>query len=85
MAFGGVPIGVAIPPILAATGIESVKAIRPLPSGGSCLNTGVRKVSIIAAVAVLETNIENKPVIRIKPKSTLSDFFPKGFRSTFAI
>ena len=40
------------------------------PSGGNCLNIGARKVSIIAAVAVLDTNIENNPVMRRNPKST---------------
>ena len=84
MAFGGVPMGVAIPPRLAATGMESVRAMRPFPSGGNCLNTGVRKVSIIAAVAVLETNIEKTPVMRIKPNNTFTDLLPNGFSNTLA-
>ena len=42
------------------------------------MNTGVRKVSIMAAVAVLLTNIEKNPVIRMKPRSTFSLFLPKG-------
>ena len=84
IALGGVPIGVPIPPMLAATGIESVKATRPLPSGGSALNTGARKVSIIAAVAVLLTNIENTPVMRMKPSSTFSLLLPKGLSSVRA-
>lgn len=69
---GGVPVGVPMPPRLAATGIDRVKAMRPLPSGGNCLNTGVRNVSIMAAVAVLLTNIEKNPVISINPSSTFS-------------
>ena len=84
MALGGVPMGVPIPPMLAATGIDSVSAIRPLPSGGNERNTGVRKVSIMAAVAVLLTNIENTPVMRMKPSSTFSLFVPKGFISVRA-
>ena len=32
----------------------------------------------MAAVAVFETNIEKAPVMRIKPKSTISDLRPKG-------
>ena len=84
MVFGGVPIGVPIPPRLAAKGMLSAIAMRPFPSGGSCRNTGVRKVSIIAAVAVFDTNIEKSPVIRIKPNSTFSLFCPKGFSSTLA-
>ena len=82
--FGGVPIGVPIPPRLAAIGIDRASAIHPFPSGGNWRNTGVRNVSIIAAVAVLETNIENKPVMRRKPSNTLLLFFPNGTRSTFA-
>ena len=81
---GGVPIGVPIPPRLAATGIDMANAIRPLPSGGSWRNTGVRKVSIMAAVAVLDTNIENRPVTSRKPRSTISLFVPKGRSSTLA-
>lgn len=71
-------MGVPIPPIFAATGMANVSATRPLPSGGNALNTGVRKVSIMAAVAVLETNMEKAPVMRMNPKSTISDFRPKG-------
>ena len=84
MALGGVPMGVPIPPMLAAIGIASVSATRPLPSGGNALNTGVRKVNIIAAVAVLDINIEKAPVIRIKPNNTFSDFLPNGFKSVRA-
>ena len=51
MALGGVPIGVAIPPKLAAMGILIVSAVRPLPLAGSAAKTGVRKVSIIGAIA----------------------------------
>ena len=78
MALGGVPIGVPIPPILAATGMANVRATRPLPSGGNALNTGVRKVNIMAAVAVLDTNMEKAPVMRINPRRTISDRLPKG-------
>ena len=84
MVFGGVPIGVPMPPRLAATGIDSAIAMRPLPSAGSCLNTGVRKVSIIAAVAVFETNIEKRPVMSRKPSNTFSLFLPKGFSNALA-
>ena len=82
--FGGVPIGVPMPPRFAATGMLRAMAMRPLPSGGNCLNTGARKVSIMAAVAVLETNIENKPVMSRKPRSTFSLLLPNGRSNTFA-
>ena len=71
-------MGVPKPPKFAATGIDKVNAIRPLPFAGSAANTGARKVSINAAVAVLEINIENNPVIRRKPSKTFSLFFPNG-------
>ena len=75
---GGVPMGVPIPPRLAATGILNVSAMRPLPLAGRAANTGVRKVSIMAAVAVLLTNMENTPVMSKKPNSTFSLLRPKG-------
>ena len=84
MVFGGVPIGVPIPPILAATGILSAIAIRPLPASGNCLNTGARKVSIIAVVAVLLMNIEKRAVTSMKPSSMCSLFLPNGASSTLA-
>ena len=84
MVFGGVPIGVPMPPRLAATGMLRAMAMRPLPLAGSCLNTGARKVSIMAAVAVLLMNIENKPVMSRKPSSTISLLLPKGLSRILA-
>lgn len=66
IALGGVPIGVAIPPTLAATGIAIAKPIFPFPSAGSAFSTGVKKVNIMAAVAVLLRNIENTAVTKNK-------------------
>ena len=56
------PIGVPIPPRLAAMGIDMAKAIFPFPSAGKDFMTGVKKVSIMAAVAVLLMNMENQAV-----------------------
>ena len=84
MAFGGVPIGVPIPPMFAAIGIASARAILPFPSAGSDFSTGVRNVSIIAAVAVLLRNIENTAVTRMNPRSTNLDCVPNGFRRDLA-
>ena len=84
-ALGGVPIGVPIPPRLAPIGMAMVSAILPFPLAGSALNTGVRKVSIMAAVAVLEINMEKMPVMSMKPNSTFSDFLPKGAMRVLAI
>ena len=41
-------------------------------------------MSIIAAVAVFDTNIENRPVTNRKPRRTISLRVPKGFSSTLA-
>ena len=84
IALGGVPIGVPIPPTLAATGIDNARPILPLPSAGSAFNTGARNASIIAAVAVLLKNIENTAVTVMKPSSTYFDCVPNGFNITFA-
>ena len=62
-----------------------VSATLPFPLAGSDLNTGVRKVSIMAAVAVLEMNMEKIPVISMKPSNTYSDRFPNGAIRVFAI
>ena len=79
IALGGVPIGVPIPPIFAPIGMARRSAVRPFASG-IAFNTGAKKAIIIAAVAVLLTNIEKKPVMRMKPRSTLVLFLPKGFK-----
>ena len=84
MVLGGVPMGVPMPPRLAAMGMLSAIAVRPLPASGSCRNTGVRKVSIIAVVAVLLMNIENRAVTSMKPRRMFSLFFPNGVSSTRA-
>ena len=82
---GGVPMGVAIPPMLAATGIERARPILPLPSAGRAFNTGAKKASIIAAVAVLLMKAEKRPVTTMKPRSTKRDCVPKGLSNTLAI
>ena len=82
---GGVPMGVAIPPMLAATGMDRAKPILPLPSAGRAFSTGARKASIMAAVAVLLTNMEKRPVTIMKPSITKRDWVPKGLSSTRAM
>ena len=67
-----------MPPRLAPIGMAIVSATLPFPLAGSDLNTGVRKVSIIAAVAVLEINMEKIPVMSINPNSTFSERLPNG-------
>ena len=78
-ALGGVPIGVPIPPRFAPIGMAIVKAILPFPLAGSVLKTGAKNVSIIAAVAVLDINMEKVPVMIMNPKSTFSLLWPKSF------
>ena len=79
VAFGGVPIGVPIPPRFAATGMERARPTLPLSSAGSLESTGVRRASIIAAVAVLDMNIEKTAIISRKPSRTISGLVPKSF------
>ena len=82
---GGVPIGVARPPMLAPMGIASASAAVPFSFCGNWRNTGARKVSIMAAVAVLLTNIENRAVTSMKPNSTTYGFEPKGLSKARAM
>ena len=84
MPLGGVPIGVAMPPILLPIGMARARAMRPRSFSGNARNTGARNVSIIAAVAVLLTNMEKMAVTSIKPKSTIFGLVPKGLSMTRA-
>ncbi len=78
MPLGGVPMGVAMPPILAPRGIAMAKAMRPLPFSGNALSTGPRNANIMAAVAVLLMKAEKSAVTTMKPKSTIGVRLPKG-------
>lgn len=84
IAFGGVPIGVPIPPMFAATGIQSANAIRPGSLGPNTAITGVNIDNIIAVVAVFDINIENIAVISIRPNMTNLGFCPNGLSNTLA-
>ncbi|CSA24603.1 Uncharacterised protein [Vibrio cholerae] len=84
IALGGVPMGVPIPPILAATGIQSANATRPGSLGPKTAITGVKIESIMAVVAVFDINIENTAVIIIKPNITYFGLLPNGLSSTRA-
>jgi len=83
-AFGGVPIIVPIPPIFAANGTASTRAFLNGSRPSKCWNRGVRSTIIIAVVAVLDMNIENKPVIIITPRRTILGCVPNGLRKAFA-
>ena len=84
MAFGGVPIGVPMPPRLAAIGIARARPALPFSSFGSAPSTGARKVRNIAAVAVLLMNMENTPMMRRNARRTHFGFL-KGLRRVLAI
>ena len=84
MALGGVPMGVPMPPTLAAMGMPRAMAMRPLPSVGSCARMGATMASIMAAVAVLLMNMEKTAVTIMKPRSTISLLLPKGLSRTRA-
>ena len=84
MALGGVPMGVPIPPTLAPIGMQRAKAARPRSSGLNRASTGVSRASIMAAVAVLLMNMENRAVTLIRPSSTYFGLVPKGLSSTRA-
>src|SRR6056297_946129 len=77
-ALGGVPIGVAIPPIFAAKGTESAIPIR----AGSPLSIlaimGIITVIIMAVVAVLLINAESAAVTAINPSIMVDVRFPNG-------
>ena len=78
------PIGVPIPPILAATGIDNAKAILPGSLAPNKVITGAKIESIIAVVAVFDMNIEKTAVININPNMTYLGWFPNGFNNTRA-
>ena len=84
MAFGGVPIGVPIPPMLAPIGMASASAVFPFSSSGSEFSTGAIIVIIMAAVAVLLTNIDISAVVSIKPSSSSLGLRLNGFSRMFA-
>lgn len=69
-AFGGVPIGVPIPPTFAANGIESARATRPRSEVSRDRSIGATTASIIAVQAVFDMNIEKTAVTIIIPSMT---------------
>ena len=81
---GGVPIGVAMPPMLAPTGMANTKAVRPRSPSGKTERTGASMASIMAAVAVLLINMEKMAVISSRPSITIWGLLPKGLSSTRA-
>ena len=62
--------------MFAATGMASARPILPLSSAGSFPSTGTRKASIMAAVAVLDMNIEKMAITSRKPSRTIFGWVP---------
>src|SRR6056297_4155907 len=77
-AFGGVPIGVAIPPMFAANGMQSAMPIRAGSPDSILAKIGMITVIIIAVVAVLLIKAERTAVTAIKPSIIVEVRLPKG-------
>ena len=77
-------MGVPIPPMFAATGMERIKPILPLSFISKRPTTGATMESIMAVVAVLLMNIEKTAVINMMPNMTNLGLDPKGANSTRA-
>ncbi|KFD93702.1 hypothetical protein DN33_3234 [Vibrio cholerae] len=84
IALGGVPIGVAMPPVLAAIGMHSTRALMPKSPLGADATIGPSSANIITVVAVLDINIEKTEVISINPSMMYLGWWPKGLSSTRA-
>ena len=67
IAFGGVPIGVPIPPIKAEKGMARIKPVRKGSFASNCLSNGITIAIIIAVVAVSDIHIERPAVVSINP------------------
>ncbi len=78
IAFGGVPTGVPMPPMLAANGIERIIPARSRSASGRDAATGRTTAIIVAVVAVLDINIENVAVMSISPSMILVGLSPNG-------
>ena len=77
-AFGGVPMGVAIPPILAAKGMLNAMPIRKGSEASVLAMIGNITVIIMAVVAVLLINAESRAVTTISPRMINFGLEPKG-------
>lgn len=89
IAFGGVPIIVPIPPIVAASATPNNKALL-IPDLPNEVNKGIRAATTIAVVAVFDISIEAIIVVNIKAISIFRGFVPdifnvrlKSFSSNF--
>lgn len=83
-ALGGEPIGVPIPPMLAAAGTQMINPLRKGSSSFKLMNKGATKVIIIAVVAVLLMNMEKPAVTNIMPSMTIDGRSPNIFRMVLA-
>ena len=84
-AFGGVPTGVAMPPMTAPKATPSTRAFRNGSPGFDETTTGWIMASMIAVAAVFEIQAYKKAVAAMKPRSTNNDRLPNNPRSRAAI
>ena len=85
IALGGVPIGVAMPPMLAPIGIASTTAIRAGSVSGMRAKIGRITVIIIAVVAVLLMKAESTAVASNNPNTIMAGRSPTGFKKSRVI
>ncbi len=83
IALGGLPTGVPIPPMFAATGMDRATPVRAGPGGRDAI-TGTTTANIVAVVAVLDTNIDSDAVITIRPSTAARGPRANGRSSTAA-
>ena len=77
-------MGVPIPPILAANGIQRTSAFLNGSPESTCARSGTVSVIIMAVVAVLLIHIEKIAVIAISPSITVLGFEPNIFSTLLA-
>ena len=85
MALGGVPTGVPIPPMLAATGIASAMPTRNRSVRSRVASTGSTTAMSVAVVAVFDMNIDSPAVMTIRPSMIAFQDVPNGRSMTRAM
>ena len=83
IAFGGVPTGVPMPPMLAATGIARATPAFALASGMAAM-IGMTTANMAAVVAVFDMNIDRAAVISMSPSTVRRPEPANGFMNTAA-
>ena len=79
MALGGVPMGVPMPPMLAAKGTPRARPTRNLSPASRRWMIGRTTAMMVAVVAVLLIHIERMPVMSMRPSRTQRGLAAEGF------